>query len=194
MLGSADSAAATTAASGSLVQQFLAAGATGATRNSVSAFANFSSRVIAVDLAAPAADLARVGVDLSAALKAISPAAAIRAIAPAGAATTGAEVISATVATVPPRVFGYTHLNLPYVMLADSLAAFAEESATTPAAGTFVTPPRVDPPWALTFGVLAADLVALAYIHQAKLKTRLTAFATTGIGEHDPALSPCPVV
>jgi hypothetical protein len=70
-------------------------------------------------------------------------------------------------------------------MLADSLAAFAEESVSF-SGGTAVRNQPLDPPWGLTFGVLAADLLAIAYIHRAKIKSRLLAWRE----RDDPGVAP----
>ena len=83
--------------------------------------------------------------------------------------------VTNALATVPPRYFGYAPLNLPYTLVADSIAAFADRSASLSAA--VVADARVGGPWTLTAGVLAADLVAIAYIHRRRWLKRRHAVA-----------------
>ena len=80
--------------------------------------------------------------------------------------------VTNVLAAAPPRYFGYVPMNLSYTLLADSIAAFADRSASLSAA--VVADARVGGPWALTAGVLAADVIALAYIHRRRLKARVT--------------------
>jgi membrane protein implicated in regulation of membrane protease activity len=54
--------------------------------------------------------------------------------------------------------------------LADSLASFVEDSASMPVAAAQV---RSQGPWMLTFGVLAADVVVLTYMHRKSVKRRM---------------------
>jgi hypothetical protein len=75
----------------------------------------------------------------------------------------------AAAATTP--YFGFSHLDLPYTLAVDSVAAFAEESAHLSAAvGSRARSAlgSVDrsAAWGFTLAVLAADLALVAYIHR----------------------------
>jgi hypothetical protein len=86
------------------------------------------------------------------------------------AAAEAVEVVS-VIATAPQRFFDYAPLHLPYILGADSIAAFTEHSASIPAgdgAGGRVVAveSHADRPWALTGAVVAADVVLLGYIYR----------------------------
>jgi hypothetical protein len=86
-------------------------------------------------------------------------------------AHTTAAVLSTS--TMPSaRYFGFTPMGMPAALASDSIAAFAEESASI-SAGVAVQARAVVFPWAFTFSVIAADLVLLSYIHRRSLRQRL---------------------
>ena len=70
------------------------------------------------------------------------------------------------------RYFGFSPMGMPATLVSDSIAAFAEQSASI-SAGVAVQARAVVFPWAFTFSVLAADLVLLSYIHRRALRQRL---------------------
>jgi hypothetical protein len=72
------------------------------------------------------------------------------------------------------RYFGFTPMGMPAALASDSIAAFAEESASI-SAGVAVQARAVVFPWAFTFSVIAADIVLLSYIHRRALRQRLAA-------------------
>jgi hypothetical protein len=72
------------------------------------------------------------------------------------------------------RYFGFTPMGMPAALASDSVAAFAEESASI-SAGVAVQARAVVFPWAFTFSVIAADIVLLSYIHRRSLRQRLAA-------------------
>jgi hypothetical protein len=77
---------------------------------------------------------------------------------------------AASVANTPVRAYEFAHLGSPITLLADSLASFVEDSASMPVAAAQV---RSQGPWMLTFGVLAADVVVLTYMHRKSVKRRM---------------------
>jgi hypothetical protein len=94
-----------------------------------------------------------------------------RAVDAAAATTTGAVFTLATPAMSSARYFGFSPLSLPYTLAADSVAAFAEESAVLSAAvanrarpSTAIT--SAPAPWTFTAAVLALDLIVITYIHR----------------------------
>jgi hypothetical protein len=70
------------------------------------------------------------------------------------------------------------HLGSPFTLLADSLASFVEESATV---NNVLAQARPTKPWALTFTVLAADLVVVSYVYRRKKTSRRVALAPIGV-------------
>jgi hypothetical protein len=83
------------------------------------------------------------------------------------------SAVSAIATPVPPaRYFGFTPMGMPSALASDSVAAFAEESASI-SAGVAVQARAVVFPWTFTFSVIAADIVLLTYIHRRSLRQRL---------------------
>jgi hypothetical protein len=94
----------------------------------------------------------------------------------ADAATPARDALAETITSVlpsPERVFEFAHLGSPFSLLADSVAAFIEDSASIPRALAQANTNHTGP-WTLTFTVLAADVVLLTYMHRrgAKLRRR----------------------
>jgi hypothetical protein len=77
---------------------------------------------------------------------------------------------------VPAQYFGFTPMGMPAALASDSIAAFAEESASI-SAGVAMQARAVVFPWAFTATVIAADVVLLSYIHRRALRRRLLASA-----------------
>ena len=99
----------------------------------------------------------------------------------APAAQTAAEVASAitpAVATVAnAAAYDIAHMGSPFALLADSLAGFVDESATV---GNVVAQADKRGPWALTAGVIAADVVVLTYVYRRKSTRRRAQLAMMG--------------
>lgn len=113
---------------------------------------------------------------------AISPD-ALGAVASAAAARVQ-SVIGDTLESFAPaqRIFTFAHLGSPLNFVGDSVASFVEDSASaTITAVAGMTNPSTTGPWALTFTVLAADAILLAYIHRNR-KPRVS-YVCTRLGE-----------
>jgi hypothetical protein len=86
-----------------------------------------------------------------------------------------AQAAARVVVTSQPA-FQFAHMGSPFALVADSMMAFIEESASTPAVAH---PTHSQGPWMLTFAVVAADLVVLTYMHRRGLKSRRRLIAQT---------------
>jgi hypothetical protein len=93
-----------------------------------------------------------------------------------------AETASSVVAAVTPMAtaaaYEIAHMGSPFALLADSLANFVEESATVT---NVVAQAKSRGPWALTAGVIAADVVILTYVYRRKSTRRRVALAPVGV-------------
>ena len=93
-----------------------------------------------------------------------------------------AETASAVVAAVTPvtnvAAYEIAHIGSPFALLADSVAAFVEESATVSNAVATANAR----PWALTAGVIAVDVVILTYVYRRKSIQRRAQLAPVGVG------------
>jgi hypothetical protein len=81
-------------------------------------------------------------------------------------AETAASVASAV---APVAAYEIAHMGSPFALLADSVAAFAEESATISNA---VAQASARGPWTLTVGVIAADVMVLTYVYRRRKTPR----------------------
>ena len=93
-----------------------------------------------------------------------------------------AETASAVVAAVTPMAaaaaYEIAHMGSPFALLADSLASFVEESATV---RNVVAQANARGPWALTAGVIAADVVILTYVYRRRSPRRRVALEPIGV-------------
>jgi hypothetical protein len=78
--------------------------------------------------------------------------------------------------TAVRRFFGFTPLNMPFTLSSDPIASLAEDFASTLTV-SLSTPVLAHVhrpgPWELTFAVLAADVILVAYIHRRWLRARM---------------------
>lgn len=163
-----------------------------------SALARFFSATPITAEVAPAPARSRL-IDVAAAAIAGVAANAVenaRAVLPRAAEASAVTAVAAATAAAetPQRLFGYARLSLPYVLVADSIAAFAEESASIgsglAAGGAEEAHPAPPAPWAFTLGVVAADAFALSYIHRKTLKHRaVRAAAWLAVAPAEPSLA-----
>jgi hypothetical protein len=105
------------------------------------------------------------------------------------------STIEQALASVPSaeRIFHIARLGSPFTFVADSVAAFAEDAASIPAALGDSSAPLADGPhphraWFVTAAVAAADLALIAYFYRrspsAKSRRReaVADLGTTGMG------------
>jgi hypothetical protein len=79
------------------------------------------------------------------------------------------DALAGSAATPRQRFFEFAHLGSPLALLSDSVASFVEDSASLP---MMVAQGRASGPWALTAGVIAADLILLTYMHRRSRRLR----------------------
>jgi hypothetical protein len=80
-----------------------------------------------------------------------------------------AQAAARVVVTSQPA-FEFAHMGSPFTLVADSLGAFIEDSASIPTA--VARPTHSQGPWMLTFAVIAADVAVLTYMHRRGVKAR----------------------
>src|SRR5439155_1227535 len=90
------------------------------------------------------------------------------------------EVLTAAahpvVSAATRRFFGFTPLSMPFTLSSDPIAALAEDFASTltvSLSAPVLAHVHRPGPWELTFAVLAADVILLAYIHRRWLRARI---------------------
>lgn len=76
---------------------------------------------------------------------------------------------TARVVVTSQPMLEFAHMGSPFKLVADSMAAFIEESAVVP---SVVAQARSQGPWVLTAGVVAADLIVLTYLHRRGTKAK----------------------
>jgi hypothetical protein len=156
---------------------------TAATAANVTRAAAASAAQAATSIASQLAQWTNLSADGEAVVAAAaSSAAAPAAAGPAKVEAFVAEAVAAAVAPVAARrVFEFASLGSPFTLLADSVAAFVEDSAAMPRESSpllaAAAPAQPNSPWALTATVIAADIVLLTYMHRRRIQARRLAEA-----------------
>ena len=89
-----------------------------------------------------------------------------------------ARVAAAMTPLANAAAYEIAHMGSPFALLADSLATFVEESATVT---NVVAEASSRGPWALTAGVIAADVVILTYVYRRRSTRRRMQLAPVGV-------------
>ena len=97
-----------------------------------------------------------------------------------GGSSVTAAVTPAVAAVANVAAYDIAHMGSPFALLADSVAAFVEESSAVP---NFIAAAQTNSrgPWALTAGVVAADVVVLTYVYRRKSTRRRAQLAMAGV-------------